>query len=139
MNSKHYYDSELRKGPTNETPAPPATEAEAVAEADWWIVLTEMGYVIFHGADKDRAERVAVIHDRKAEPLFRAPPKPDKGVVGDMVMVPREPTVEMSAAGMRCIKDIQPNHFHKYAAGIANSVYEKMLAASTCQSDGGAK
>lgn len=55
-----------------------------------------------------------------------------------MVMVPREPTVKMSAAGMRCIKDIQPDHFHKYAAGIANSVYEKMLAASSCQSDGGA-
>lgn len=60
-----------------------------------------------------------------------------QAVPGDMVLVPREPTVEMSAAGMRCIKDIQPDHFHKYAAGIANSVYEKMLAASSsCQSDG---
>lgn len=49
---------------------------------------------------------------------------------GKWVLVPVEPTVAMSAAGMRYIKSVQTDHFQKYAGGIANSIYEKMLTAA---------
>lgn len=75
------------------TPASSAVEGEAVAtglmngpleemagyapelfaerdQADWWLVRTDMGKVIFHGPDKARADRVAAIHGRTAEPLW---------------------------------------------------------------------
>ena len=55
---------------------------------------------------------------------------PDEESYRDFVSVPREPTLEMSAAGMRCIKNIQVDHFHKYAAGIANSIFEEMINAA---------
>jgi len=43
-----------------------------MSDPTWWIVQTEMGKVIFHGADKERAERVATMHLREAEPLYPA-------------------------------------------------------------------
>ncbi len=46
--------------------------ATAMSEPTWWIVQTDMGKVIFHGSDKERAERVASIHSRDAEPLYPA-------------------------------------------------------------------
>ncbi|WP_242221582.1 hypothetical protein [Shinella zoogloeoides] len=42
-------------------------------EPDWWLVTTEMGKVIFHGPDKDRAERVAAIRGRPVTPLYASP------------------------------------------------------------------
>lgn len=46
--------------------------AEVVGEPAWWIVTTDMGKVIFHGPDKERADRVAAIHSREAQPLYAA-------------------------------------------------------------------
>jgi len=43
-----------------------------MSDPTWWIVQTDMGKVIFHGADKERAERVATMHMREAEPLYPA-------------------------------------------------------------------
>lgn len=40
------------------------------------------------------------------------------------------PTVNMSAAGMRVIQGIEENRFHKYAGGIANSVFDAMIKAA---------
>ncbi len=42
-------------------------------EPDWWLVTTEMGKVIFHGPDKDRAERVAAMRGRPVTPLYTSP------------------------------------------------------------------
>ena len=44
-------------------------------------------------------------------------------------IIPAEPTIRMSAAGMRVIKNTEVHHFHKYAGGIANSVYDAMVRA----------
>ena len=43
-----------------------------MTEPTWWVVQTDMGKVIFHGSDKERADRVAAIHSRDAEPLYPA-------------------------------------------------------------------
>jgi len=43
-----------------------------MSDPTWWIVQTDMGRVIFHGSDKERAERVATMHLREAEPLYPA-------------------------------------------------------------------
>lgn len=47
--------------------------ALSAAEPAWWIVTTDMGKVIFHGSDKDRADRVASIHGREAQALYASP------------------------------------------------------------------
>lgn len=46
----------------------------SASEPAWWIVTTDMGKVIFHGPDKDRADRVAAIHGREAQALYDSPP-----------------------------------------------------------------
>jgi hypothetical protein len=51
-----------------------STQAQA-GEPAWWIVKTDMGKVIFHGPDKSRADLVAAIHNRTAEPLYATPPQ----------------------------------------------------------------
>jgi hypothetical protein len=107
----------------NETPA------ALGPEPDWWIVLTEMGYVIFHGRDKDRAERVATIHNRIPEPLFRAPPKPE-GIVealreADAAIA--EYIRYLDGGEMRGSYDGKPERNALRKAGIAT---RKALAAS---------
>lgn len=50
-----------------------ALVAVPAVEPDWWLVTTEMGKVIFHGPDKDRAERVAAMRGRPVTPLYASP------------------------------------------------------------------
>lgn len=60
---------------------------QGVVDADWWLVATDMGKVIFHGPDKDRADRVAAIHGREAQPLYAAHPWPDGYVRGHLHLI----------------------------------------------------
>lgn len=113
---------------------PPTPQAgESQREPVAWTDEAIIELAVAHSNYRDEAGFEVMSHARIIEfarELLAAPTAiPSTGTDEPARSIPAEPTVRMSAAGMRIIKNTQVDHFHKYAGGIANSVYDAMVRA----------
>lgn len=84
------------------------------------IELTGLALWVFNSLNTAHAEECKASFRRGVE----------AAVPDGFTVVPAEPTPRMSAAGMQLIQRTPPHHFHKFAGGIANSIFEEMINAS---------